>query len=119
VVLTILISGLGILGLVLFNSQSRSKEIGIRKAFGATVTSVIGLLSKELFVWILIAFGIAFIPARYAMHKWLENFPYRTSISWWVFGLAIGIIILISMIAAGWNTIKAARKNPVDVLKYE
>jgi putative ABC transport system permease protein len=53
------------------------------------------------------------------MHGWLDNFAYRTSISWWVFGLAVGIMILISLITGGWNTYKAARKNPVEVLKYE
>jgi putative ABC transport system permease protein len=119
VILTILISGLGIFGLVLFNTHIRQKEIGIRKTFGATVMSIFSMLSKELSIWILIAFCIAVIPSWYAMHGWLDNFAYRTSISWWVFGLAVGIMILISLITGGWNTYKAARKNPVEVLKYE
>ena len=119
VVVTILISGLGILGLVLFNTSTRTKEVGIRKTFGANILSIIGLLSKELIVWILIASGIAVIPAWYAMQGWLEKFAYRTAVSWWIFGLSIGFILLVTLLAAGWNTWKAARKNPVEVLRYE
>ncbi len=119
VILTISISSLGILGLVLFNTQVRTKEIGIRKTFGATVISIIGLLSKELILWILIAFGIAVAPAWYAMKQWLESFAYRTSISWWVFTLAVGIIVSVAVITACWHTFRAARKNPVDALRYE
>ncbi len=119
VVLTISISALGILAQVLFNTHVRIKEIGIRKTFGASVLSVIGLLSKELMLWILIAFAIASYPAWYVMKHWLENFAYRTTISWWVFFAAIGIIVLVALLTAGGLTWKAARKNPVDVLRYE
>ena len=119
VTLTILISGLGIFGLVLFNTQVRTKEIGIRKTFGASVTSIIRILTAELFSWILIASGIAFLPAWYAMQNWLDNFPYRTTISWWVFGLSVVIIILIAIVTGGLKTYRAARKNPVEALRYE
>ena len=117
--ITIFLCVLGILGLSLSMNERRTKEIGLRKVNGATVSEVIVLLNKDFVKWVAIAFVIAIPIAWYSMHKWLENFAYKTGLSWWIFGLA-GIMALgIALITVSWQSLRAATRNPVEVLRYE
>ena len=117
--LTVLISCLGLLGLVIFTTNSRTKEIGVRKVLGASVLNIIQNLSKDFILLVLVAFVIAAPVAWWATYKWLEGFAYRTSISWWVFLLAGGSMLLIALITLSIQTIKAAMANPVKSLRTE
>jgi len=117
--LAIFISCLGLLGLVIYITNQRKKEIGIRKVIGATVTQIISLLSKDFLKLIIIAFIIAIPVAWYGANKWLENFAYKTTLSWWVF-LAGGLIMfLIALMILCIRTFKAAMANPVKSLRTE
>ena len=118
-ILGILISMIGISALALFISQQRTKEIGIRKVNGARISEVLVLLNKDFVKWVAMAFIIATPLAWYAMHKWLENFAYKTNLSWWIFALA-GIFVLgIALFTVSWQSWKAANRNPVEALRYE
>ncbi len=97
-ILAIAISMLGIFGLVIFITQNRIKEIGIRKINGASASEVMIMLNKDFITWVVIAFIIACPISWYVMHKWLQNFAYKTDISWWIFAMA-GIIVLGDSIA--------------------
>lgn len=109
----------GLLGLIVFVCKDRTKEIGVRKVNGAKVSEVMAMLNKDLVKWVAIAFVIATPIAWYAMHKWLENFAYRTNLSWWIFVLA-GILALgIALLTISWQSWKAATKNPVEALRCE
>ena len=117
--LAIFISCLGLLGLVIYITNQRTKEIGIRKVVGATVTQIVSLLSKDFLKLIIIAFIIAIPIAWYGTNKWLENFAYRTTLSWWIF-LAGGLIMfLIALMILCIRTFKAAIANPVKSLRTE
>ena len=117
--LAVFISCLGLLGLVIYTTNRRTKEIGVRKVLGATVSQIVQIISKEFLLLIIIAFAIAAPLAWLGMNKWLENFAYRTEISWWVFVLGISIMIVIALITLGFQTIKAAMANPVKSLRTE
>ena len=117
--LAVLISCLGLLGLVIYTTTQRTKEIGVRKILGASVSHIVMMITKDFLILILIAFAIAAPLAWLAMNKWLENFAYRTDISWWVFGLGISIMLLIAMLTLGFQTIRAALANPVKSLRTE
>ncbi len=117
--LAIFISCMGLFGLVLFLADQKTKEIGIRKTLGGSVTDILLLLSKDLTKWIFIAFIIAIPLSWFAMDSWLNNFAYTTEISWWIFVLAGTITILISWATVSWHTVKAALRNPVEALRYE
>jgi putative ABC transport system permease protein len=117
--LTILVACLGLFGLATYTAEQRTKEIGIRKVLGASVTSVTKMLSKDFIKLVFIACLIAFPLSWWAMNKWLQSFAYRIHISWWIF-LAAGIIsILIAMITVSFQAIKAAVANPVKSLRSE
>jgi putative ABC transport system permease protein len=117
--LAIFISCMGLLGLVIYTTNLRTKEIGVRKVLGASVSNIVSLLSKDFIVLVIIAFIIAAPLAWWAMNKWLENFAYRTSINWWVF-VASGVsMIIIALITLSIQTIKAAMANPVKSLRTE
>jgi putative ABC transport system permease protein len=118
-ILAIIISGLGIFGLSVFQSEQRIKEIGIRKVLGASSTEITLLLSKSFSKWVLYANIIAFPIAYYFVNKWLQDFAYRIDISWWVFVLSGGIALLIALATVSVNAIKAAISNPVEALRYE
>jgi putative ABC transport system permease protein len=117
--LTILISCLGLAGLVVFTTNTRTKEIGIRKVLGAPVAAIITLLSKEFVNLLLIAFGIAAPAAWWAAHRWLETFAYRAPVSWWIFPLAGCAMLGIALLTMSIRTIRAATANPVDALRSE
>jgi putative ABC transport system permease protein len=117
--LAIIISCLGLIGLSTFMIEHRTKEIGIRKANGAKSTEILSLLSKEYIVLVISSFLIASPIAWYVMHKWLQNFAYRTNMSWWLFALAGIMVMIITMLTVGFQSYKAAHKNPVDALRYE
>jgi len=117
--LAILISCSGLVGLVLFMIQSRTKEIGIRKVLGANLQSINILLSKEFAKLILIGNLIAFPIAYYVMKNWLQNFAYQTSINVWIFLLSGVATVLIALLMIGLQILKAANTNPVNALKYE
>jgi putative ABC transport system permease protein len=117
--IAILISSLGILGLAVFSIKKRIKEIGIRKVNGAKVSEILTMLNTDLVRWVIIAFVVACPVAYYAMNKWLENFAYKTELSWWIFALA-GILALgIALLTVSWQSWKAATRNPVEALRYE
>ena len=118
-VLAVLIACLGLFGLAAFTASKRTKEIGIRKVMGANVTSIVSMLSSEFLKLVLIAFVIATPMAWYFMHQWLEDFAYRTEISWWLFGVAGLSAVLVAFITVSFQAVKAALMNPVKSLKTE
>jgi len=118
-VLAILISCLGLFGLISFIAEQKKKEIGIRKVLGANVTTVMKMLIKDFLLLILIAFAIATPLAYYLMENWLQDFTYRISISWWVFLLAGIITLVITFITVSTQAIKAATTNPIKSLRTE
>jgi putative ABC transport system permease protein len=99
--------------------ERRTKEIGIRKVNGAKVSEVMMMLNKECIKWIAIAFVIATPVAWYVMRRWLENFAYKISLSWWIFALAGLMALGISLLTISWRSWKAASRNPVEALRYE
>ena len=118
-ILAIIISCIGILGLAIFTSERRTKEIGIRKINGAKIAEIILMLNAEFIIIVAISYLIAIPIAWYSMHKWLENFAYKTELSWWIFGLA-GIMALgIALLTVSWQSFRAATRNPVEALRYE
>jgi putative ABC transport system permease protein len=117
--LAILISCLGLLGLVIFTTNSRTKEIGVRKVLGASVINIISILSKDFIMLVLLAFVIAAPIAWWATYKWLEDFAYRTGISWWIFLLTAASMLIIALFTLSIQTIRAAIANPVKSLRSE
>ncbi|MEQ8555662.1 MAG: ABC transporter permease [Cyclobacteriaceae bacterium] len=115
----ILISCLGLFALNLFISGSRTKEIGIRKVNGARVIEILKLINKDFVKWVVIAFIIATPIAWYAMDQWLQNFAYKTELSWWIFALAGLLALGIALLTVSWQSWKAATRNPVEALRYE
>ncbi len=117
--LAILISCLGLLGLVMFSAEQRTKEIGIRKVLGASVGQIIVLFSKNFLELILIAFLIAAPLAWYLMKTWLQEFVYKIDISWWIFALAGILSVLIAFLTMSYQAIKAGMASPVKSLRTE
>ncbi len=118
-VLAIIIAALGLFGLASFTAQQRIKEIGIRKALGAKVSQIVILLSQKFTMLVVIAFGIAVPIAWYAMLQWLEGFAYRTEISLWSFLLAGLLAVVVAWATISYQSIRAARVNPVESLRSE
>ncbi len=117
--LTILVACLGLFGLATYTAEQRRREIGIRKVLGASVNSLLVLLSKDFLKLVLLAAVIAFPIAWYLMNKWLENFAYRINISWWVFIAAGSCAATIALFTISFQTIKASLTNPVKNLRTE
>ena len=117
--IAIFIACLGLFGLSSFIMEQKTKEIGIRKVLGASVSGIVRLLSKDFVILIIIATLIAFPVAWWAMNKWLQDFVYRISIGWWVFIAAGLAALLIAFITISFQSIKAAVANPVKSLRTE
>ncbi|MFT3934363.1 MAG: ABC transporter permease [Chitinophagaceae bacterium] len=118
-IIAIVIACLGLFGLAAFSAEQRTKEIGIRKVLGASVTNVAYLLSGDFLKLVLIAIIIASPIAWLCMNKWLEDFAYKVHISWWMFGIAGGLAITIALVTVSFQSIKAALANPVKSLRSE
>jgi putative ABC transport system permease protein len=116
---SILISSLGLLGLTLLIVTRRTKEIGIRKVNGADYLDILSLIFKAFFFWILMGLILATPISLYAMQRWLQNFAYKTQISWWTFLIAGIIALVVALLTVGWHTYRAATRNPVEALRYE
>lgn len=117
--MTILIACLGLLGLATYAAEQRIKEIGIRKVLGASVTSIVSMLSKDFLKLVIVAAVIAFPVAWWAMNNWLQDFAYRTSMQWWIFAVAGIAALLIALCTVSFQAIKAALANPVKSLRTE
>jgi putative ABC transport system permease protein len=117
--LAIFIACLGLFAMAAFAAERRTKEIGIRKVLGASELSIVGLLSKDFLKLVAIGFVIAVPIGWYAMHRWLQNFAYKITMSWWIFLLAGGIALVIALATVSWQSIRAALANPVDSLRSE
>jgi len=115
----ILISCFGLFGLVTYTAETKTKEIGIRKVLGASVSSIVNLLSKEFLILVGIAMLIAFPLAYYWLNKMLQDYAYRISIGWWMFALSGLITIVLTLLTVGWQAVKAATANPVKAIKSE
>lgn len=118
-ILAMILSCLGLLAMLMFVINKRIKEIGIRKVVGASVGNILGLFTLQYIKWIGLSLVIAVPIAYYAMNKWLENFAYKTIMSWWIFGLSGLIAFSIAIITIIWFTWRAATQNPVEILRYE
>ena len=118
-VMAIIVGCMGLFGLAAFSAEQRTKELGIRKVLGANAFNIVGLLSKNFLVLIVISSLIAIPIAWWAMNNWLEDFPYRVNISWWVFGIAIIAALAIALLTVSFQAIKAALANPVKSLRTE
>nr|WP_321353991.1 FtsX-like permease family protein [uncultured Draconibacterium sp.] len=118
-VFAILISSLGIFALASYTAQNRRKEIGVRKVNGAQITQIVSLLNINFVKWVIVAFIIAAPVAWFATSRWLENFAYKTNLTWTIFALA-GILALgIALLTVSWQSWRAATRNPVEALRYE
>jgi putative ABC transport system permease protein len=118
-IIALFICSMGLFGLALIITQNRIKEIGIRKVNGARVTEILSMLNSDFLKWVLIAFVVACPAGYFAMNKWLENFAYKTSLSWWIFLIAGVLALGIAMLTVSIQSWKAATKNPIEVLRYE
>jgi putative ABC transport system permease protein len=118
-IVAITICCLGLFGLATFSAEQRTKEIGIRKVLGSSVTGIIGLLSKDFVKLVLIGNLVAVPLAWYIMNQWLQEFAFRTPLNWWVFAAAIVLSLLIALITVSYQAIKAALMNPVKSLRSE
>jgi ABC-type antimicrobial peptide transport system permease subunit len=118
-VLAMLISCLGLWGLVNFAAQRRTKEIGIRKVLGASLTNIVSLLTKDFLILVAIAIAIASPLAYWGIHKWLQDFAFRTNISWVAFVLGGIMAIAIALLTVSFQAIRAGVSNPVKSLRTE
>jgi putative ABC transport system permease protein len=118
-VLAILISCLGLFGLASFMAEKRTKEIGIRKILGSSLSGIVVLLNKQFTKWVLIANLVSWPIAYYAMSKWLQGFAYRVNLEIWTFALAAMIALAIAMMTVSYQSLKAGLANPADSLRYE
>ena len=119
VLLAVMLSCLGLFGLAAFIAEDRTKEIGIRKVLGASIPGILLMLSKNFSCWVLLGNFIAWPAAYFAIHQWIKNFAYRTSISWDIFLMAAGVTLLVALAAVSSQTLRAALANPVESLRWE
>lgn len=117
--LAIFIAVLGLFGLTALEAGKRTKEIGIRKVLGATVSGIVGLISREFVLIVVLAAFIAGPIGYFTMNRWLQNFAYRTQISWWIFLLSGLTVLVIVFLTVSYQALRAATANPVESLRYE
>ena len=117
--LALFISCLGLFGLASFTVERRTKEIGIRKVLGASLSGIFALISGEFVVLVLVAMTLASVPAWYLMNDWLSQFAYKVNLSWWIFALVGSLAVFIALLTVGFQSIRAALMNPVQSLKTE
>jgi ABC-type antimicrobial peptide transport system permease subunit len=117
--LSVVIACLGLFGLASYTTEQKTKAIGIRKVLGASIPGIVALTTREFLKWILVANLLAWPIAYFVMSKWLQDFAYRIDISVWTFLLAAALTLIIALLTLSWQTIRAARANPVESLKYE
>jgi len=117
--LAIFIACLGLFGLATFTAEQRTKEIGVRKVLGASVSSIVALLSKDFLKLVFIAIVIALPIAWYAMHRWLQDFAYKIDLAWWVFAGAGLLAVGIALLTVSFQSVKAALMNPVKSLRSD
>ncbi len=118
-IISLLLSCLGLVGLTFYVMEQKIKEIGVRKVNGAKITEILTMLNKDFIKWVVFAFVIACPVAWFTMNKWLENFAYKTELSWWIFALAGAVTLIIALATVSWQSWRAANKNPVEALRYE
>ncbi len=117
--ISLFIAMLGLFGLSAYTMERRTKETGIRKVHGAGIRDIFFSLTRQFAYWTLLAFTVAVPVSWYAMNRWLQHFAYRTDILWWVFALALVTSLVVAGITIGWQTYRAATRNPVEALRYE
>ena len=117
--LAIFIACMGLLGLAAYITQQRTREIGIRKVLGASVPNIVGLLSKEFIVLVIVALLIASPISWYFMRAWLQNFAYNIDMQWWMFALAGLVAVFIAFATVSYQSVRAAMSNPIKALKQE
>ena len=118
-VLAVIISCLGLLGLSSYTAEEKTKEIGIRKVLGASSWKIVSLFSMNFTKLVIIANAVAWPTSYVVMHRWLQDYAYRTNIGLWVFIMAGGLGLLIALFSVGYQTLRAATANPIDSLRYE
>ncbi|MDD3730925.1 MAG: ABC transporter permease [candidate division Zixibacteria bacterium] len=118
-IIALFLACLGLLGLASYTAERRTREIGIRKVFGATVTSLSLMLSRQYTKWVLLANMVAWPLAYYGMNRWLETYSYRIQLSWYIFVLSGAVALLIAVLTVAFQSIKSALTNPVEVLRHE
>lgn len=118
-ILAIVIACLGLFGLATFMAERRTKEIGVRKAMGASIPSLVSLLNRDFLKLVIIAILIAMPLAWWMMDRWLQDYHYRTSLDWWLFAVAGGLAVLVALLTVSYQSIKAALTNPVEALRAE
>jgi len=118
-VLAVILSIMGLFGMIMITTARKTKEIGIRKVNGAKIWEIMTMLNLDFIKWVAIAFVIATPIAWYAVNTWLQGFAYRTELSWWIFGLAGLLALVVAFLTVSWQSWRAAKKNPVEALRYE
>ncbi len=118
-ILSIVVACLGLFGLASFTAEQKTKEVGIRKVLGASISNIVALTGREFIKWILLANLLAWPAGYYLMNVWFKNFIFKTEIGPVVFLVSSGIILLISLLTIGYQILKAAWANPVESLRYE
>jgi len=117
--IALFISAIGLFTIALYDTQRRTKEIGVRKVNGASSIEIVMMLNKDFIKWVGIAFVLACPIAYYLMYNWLENFAYKTAISWWIFVLAGVFTLILALLTVSWQSYSAATRNPVETLRDE
>lgn len=117
--LALILSVMGLFGISLISISKRTKEIGIRKVNGASISEVLLMINADFVKWVLVSIVIAVPASIYLLSEWLKRFAYRTELSWWIFALAGLSAVLIALLTVSWQSLRAATRNPVESLRYE
>jgi putative ABC transport system permease protein len=117
--LATVLSMMGLFGIALISISKRTKEVGVRKVNGATISEVLYLLNVDFIRWVILSILVAVPVSVYIMSQWLERFAFRTGLSWWIFASASLSAVIIALITVSWQSWRAATRNPVEALRYE